>query len=291
MHKTLSFILTLVHFTVGVSAFSQTSDDTILWNEFVGLVRSHQFPIDKIRPVVPGTSQTMLGFLKILGDSVTEQEWNQKPEIHHVGNLIHCVLPLQEGVNKIPYSFSFVTEGGKWYFRHLESITIRLDSVSALPAASFPDIPETKKAWIRQEFYWSQMVNLFNDLTKERGKVEALKCFKDGAGYFLAAKVWVPLLLPHRAFILYLCWEQSNLQGNPVTLAALSDSEAVVNIDPVYFRLYEQSSHLRQQISRDDYNSIFETLWQDRATNAGWALEISRNGTECTFHFTRYAQP
>lgn len=272
---------------VSGSVFCQSPADTTIWTDFVRLVRSHEFPVEKIRPVVPGTEQTMLGFVKILGDSVSEEEWGRKPEIHHVGNLVHFVLPLNEGTQRVPYSFSFLVEKGDWFFHHLESITIRLDSVANFPVSSFPDIPEYKKAWIRQEFYWSQMVYLFNSLSKEKGKQAALEFFKDGGGYFLAARVWVPLVTPQRAFILYLCWEQSRLQGNAVTLKSLNEQEAIVRLDPIYFQLYEQSSHLRMQISRDDYDAIFNTIWQDRASNAGWLLAIRREGTVAWLHFAR----
>jgi hypothetical protein len=287
MRKAQSICATVFLTLISALAFCQSPADSAIWNDFVSLVRSRQFPAERIRPVVPGTEQTILGFVKILGDSVSEREWSQKPEVHRVGNLVHFILPLNEGAQTVPYSFSFLVENGAWYFRHLESITIRLDQVDKFPASTFPDIPENKKTWIRQELYWSQMVNLFNYLLKDKGKEEALRFYRDGAGYFLAAKVWVPLVSPERAFILYLCWEQANLQGNPVRLESLTDREAVVRIDPIFWRLYEQSTHLRLQISREDYGRIFETIWHDRAANVGWRLEIRRSGTECLLHFTR----
>lgn len=278
MRKTPSITVMVLLFIVSVSTFSQSPADTAIWNEFVRLVRSHRFPVEKIHPLLPGSEQMVLGFLKILGDSVSEKEWDQQPEIHRAGDLVHFVLPLGEGAQIVPYSFSFEVENGTWYFHHLESITIRLDRIQQYPVSRFPDIPEDKKAWIRQEFYWSQMVNLFNSFSREKGKEEAFRFYRDGAGYFLAATVWVPLVEPQRAFILYLCWEQANLQGNPVTLESLTDNDAVVRMDPIFFRLYEQSTHLRQQISREDYERIFETIWQDRSRNAGWAVDIKRSG-------------
>jgi hypothetical protein len=69
--------------------------------------------------------------------------------------------------------------------------------------------------------------DLFNFLSREKGKDYAFDWFRDGAGYFLEARTWVPLVPPGRAFILYLCWEQSNLLGNNVTLHKLDDSEAL----------------------------------------------------------------
>jgi hypothetical protein len=55
----------------------------------------------------------------------------------------------------------------------------------------------------------------------------------------------------------------------------------------MYFLLYQHTSHLKQQISFEDYRLIFETVWQDRATQAGWNLEIRYAEDECVFHFTK----
>src|SRR5512140_1011601 len=139
---------------------------------------------------------------------------------------------------------------------------------------------------MRQENYWSQMVYLYGLMLKEKGRDAALRVFRDGGGYFVQAYTWVPLVPPARAFILYVCWEQANLRGNPGTLQALGDREATLQSDPVYRRRSLQSSHLRTQRSREDYEAIFDTIWQDRAERAGWKLAIDKAGTLCTFHFT-----
>jgi hypothetical protein len=80
----------------------------------------------------------------------------------------------------------------------------------------------------------------------------------------------VPFVPAARAFVLYLCWEESNLRGQPVTLVALDDRQAIVDIDAREWRLYEQTAQLRQMISREDYQTLYETVWQDRAAGAGW---------------------
>ena len=107
-------------------------------------------------------------------------------------------------------------------------------------------------------------------------------------GYFLGAKTWVPFFPPHRAFILYLCWEQANLRGNKVTLVKLTDNEAIVRFDETnYFALYVRATHLKNQISIEDYAKIFEDIWQARADSAGWNLRIEGKGKQITFYFTR----
>lgn len=127
---------------------------------------------------------------------------------------------------------------------------------------------------------------------RPQGRDYAFDFFKDGAGYFLAAKTWVPFVEPRRAFILYACWEQANLRGNPVTLEKLGDAEAVVRVSTYYFGLYKASAHLRQQIPFEDYRRIFETIWRDRARAAGWAFEIEYKdegypASSCVLRFKR----
>lgn len=168
----------------------------------------------------------------------------------------------------------------------MEYIFIRLDKISELPTSEFPDISEEQKAWAREEIFWSNMINMFyNPLVKEKGKKAVLGLFKDGGGYFMGAKTWVPFVPPHKAFIYYLCWEQAHLRGNPVTLVHLSESEAIVEIQSIYFALYRNTSHMRQKISFEDYRQIFETIWQDRAMKANWNLKIEYEGDHVIFHF------
>ena len=72
-----------------------------------------------------------------------------------------------------------------------------------------------------------------------------------------------------------------------MTLEKLEDHEAIIKIEPMYFRLYTQSAHMKQIISFEDYNKIFETIWQDRAKHAGWKLKIEWDNNICKFHFSR----
>ena len=89
------------------------------------------------------------------------------------------------------------------------------------------------------------------------------------------------------AFILYVCWDLSNLRGEPVVLEKFSDEEARVRFTPRAFALYNQASHLKQQINIDDYRRLFEVVWLDRARSAGWDLSISYEKEECVFRFVK----
>jgi len=144
-----------------------------------------------------------------------------------------------------------------------------------LPTTSFPDLSESKKVWVREEIRVSEMVRLYLWLVQEKGRNFALDWFLDGEGYALAAKSWVPFVLARRAYILYLCWEQSNLRGSTVTLLELSDTTARIHIKPLYLQLYQQTGHLKMQISYDDYRYLFESIWADRSEKAGWHVEFA----------------
>jgi hypothetical protein len=203
-----------------------------------------------------------------------------------VGNQVHYLIPLTIDGLRNTYCFTFLTEAGKWYFQHFESITVRLDKTGPPPVSTFPDIPEGQKAWMRDEILAHEQVRLFNMLAKEKGREFAFDWFKDGFGYFMEARTWVPFVPVSRAFILYLCWEQANLRGNRVTLEKVDDREATITLEPNYLRFYSQTD-VRDQIPAEDYRRLFETIWQDRAEKAGWKLQITYKGDTCVFHLTR----
>jgi hypothetical protein len=262
-------------------------DDIKIWEEFVLTLEKNELTLEQIRPYKGLSKETLVGFLKSMREKASWKEWRAKPEVHRVGHHVHFLIPLTFDGYKTTYCFTFLVEQNKWYFRHLEAIFIRLDKISSFPISNFPDVPEEQKAWMREEIYWSKQVRLFNFLSKEKGRDFAFNWFRDGFGYFLGAKTWVPFVPAHKAFILYLCWEQANLRGDTVTLEKLNDNEAVVRMKLIYFKLYSRTGHLKEQISFEDYRRIFETIWQDRANHAGWNLEISYEQEDCVFHFRK----
>jgi hypothetical protein len=249
-------------------------DDLTIWKEFVAAMKAGGPGSDRVRPYYEELRGPILGFLKEMREKAAWPEWDRTPEIHRVGGHVHFLIPLSFDGDKQDYCFTFLDEGGGWYFRHLEAINLRLDRTGPLPTSKFPDVDEATKAHIREETAWSREIRVFNLLAELKGKPFAFDFFKDGNGYFLSAKTWVPFVEPRQAFILYACWEQANLRGNAVTLEKLDDRAAVVRTSAYYFRLYKESAHLPQQISFEDYTKIFETILQDRARAAGWALTI-----------------
>lgn len=270
-----------------VPNFIYGQNEIKIWKEFVKELKEDKFTLEQIKPYQSLSKTTLMGFLNDMSSKANWKEWKKKPEIYHVDNQINFLIPLTFDKYTTTYNFTFLTEGDKWYFRHLEAIFIRLDKVSDLPTSTFPDVDKNMKEWMRAEIYWSKQIYLFNFLIKEKGKDFAFNFFKDGMGYMMGAKTWVPFVPQSKAFILYLCWEQSNLKSNKVTLKELDEDHATVILEPTYFKLYKNTGHLKKQISYDDYKKIFETIWQDRAKHAGWNLKIEYKENICLFNFNR----
>ncbi len=281
-----------------IAGQSQPSPEIRIWREFVALMKSGTFKQDRIRPIpeMAGQEAVLMGFLDQMRKQAHWQEWDRQPEIQRNGAVVNFILPLTFGQEPpTDYCFMFLDEGGTWSFHHLEAIFIRLDRTPQAPTSRFPDTTDYQKAWDREERCWSQIVQWRSTLLKEKDKAFFLDLLKDGNGYFVWAKTRVPFVAPHRAFILFLCWEQANLRGlntreRGLVLEKLTDNEAVVRLAPFYFMLYQAAAHLKPAISFADYKEMFETIWQDRARAAGWMLAIEYakpDATECVFHFTR----
>jgi hypothetical protein len=279
-----AIIILLVPFTA-YSVYGQ--DELEIWQEFVTALKKGEITSDNIHPYYENLREPILEFLRQIREEAQWAEFEAIPEIHRVGDQVHYLIALTLDGQKCTYCFTILVKENKWYFQHLESITLRLDKITSLPTSTFPDIPEGEKFHIREEIRASEHVRLFNFLAKEKGKEFAFNWFSDGAGYYLAAKVWVPFLPASKAFILYACWEQSNLRGNKVTLEKLNDNEASFRLRSTYLELYKITGHLKQQISFEDYRQIFNTIWLDRANNAGWDLEITYEQGECILHFNK----
>jgi hypothetical protein len=265
--------------------------DTATWHEFVELLKSQPFPAERIKPYQEGLREPLLGFLETMRHQADWEEWRSEPDAFRVDDRVHFVLPLTFGGQTATYCFSFIVEGGAWYFQHLEGISLRLDELGPPPTSAFPDLPEPTKAWMRAELEVSREIWLYNTLAGEKGRESARDWFRDGPGYALAARSWVPFVRPERAFVLYLCWEQANLRGNALVLEELTEDEALIRFTPIYLLLYEKTAHLRQQIAFEEYRDLFEFKWRDRAASAGWDVEFSYDGAECLMRFHRASQP
>jgi hypothetical protein len=191
---------------------AQEPGDLRVWNEFKAAFTEGRIAADRLRPYLDSLKEPTLQFLADIRQQARPGDWNATPELYRVGNQLHGIIPLSAADGrKVTYCFTLLIEGGQWYFQHLESIFIRLDRIDPLPATRFPDLTEAQKAWMRDERRVSEQVRLFNFLLKDKGRDFAFRLFKDGAGYLLEARTWVPFVAPARAFVLFSCWEQANL--------------------------------------------------------------------------------
>jgi len=293
--RRITFVLLAFWLTVpGLFAQPGGPDNRAIWKEFVAALKAGTLTVDRIRPLYGVDKEQLLNWLnelmKATSDNGALSDWDA-PEIIPVGNLVHFVVKLRIGPETTTErSLSFIKEGGRWYFGHMENIMIRLDKIPPPPTSEFPSLPEETLTWQRNEILWSDLVRIYLTTAEKNGKDFALNLFKTGDGYFVAAKSWVPFVPPASAFILYLCWAESRLYGNLVTLEKLTDEEAVVEMQTHFFFLFKRSSHMRQWLPFDDYRRIFETIWQDRAASAGWKLAIEYKDPEClqvVFRFTK----
>jgi len=264
-----------------------------IWREFLGELRGGELEDpSRFRTHYDNLVEPNIRVLNSIRDNAIPSSLEKRPEIHRVGDSIHYLVPIRwkstPTAEPSTFCFSLVLEEGRWYFQHIENIFIRLDKLGPLPTSSFPDLPEERKAFMKDEFQVGKDVRLFNYLVEKEGREYALNWFIDGDGYALAARVWVPFVPPERAFILYLCWDLANLRGEDVTLEVLDEHEAVVHWrNPRYFALYMQTGHLRQQIAAVDYATIFERIWQDRARAGGWVLEMEQVEDVIVMRFTK----
>lgn len=253
-------------------------DELAIWKEFLTALKTGTLTQANIRPYEQLGDEyrtILLGYLDSLRDQATPGDWLTTPEVIRADSRIQFITPWSAHGQRVTYCFSFLTEGTRWYFQHLEAIFIRLDTIAHFPTSDFPDISVQQKDWAREEIYWSFVIlNVYLPTVETRGKNAALTMLKDGSGYFMSAKAWVPFVSPERAFILYLCWEQAQLRGSDVMLMKLEEHEAIVKLRTHYFTIYSVAAHLRPKISSEDYREVFETIWQDRALRAGWRLDI-----------------
>ena len=287
MNKILKLMLISL-LIISTYATVNAQDEIKIWKDFTQKLKNGEITAERIKPYYESLKEPLLGFLKQIKENVDWKSFETAPEIFKVKDQVHYVISLKFGEGKRNFCFSFFIEEGNWFFQHLEAIFIRLDKTGDPPVSTFPDLPEERKAWMREEIRIGRQVRTYNELKNLKSKEYALNWFKDGAGFFLRARTWCPLVETTKAFILYACWEQANLRVNKVTLEKLEEDEAVIKMQLDYLALYERAAHLKQQISYEEYIQIFETIWKDRALNAGWEIDIKYlENFYCMFTFKK----
>jgi hypothetical protein len=239
-----------------------------------------------VRPLMPGMLSMLVTMLNRW--SSPRQADLQLYKIVQVGQTIHFLLRRDKPDEK--FCVSVQVEGDHWYMQHLESINIDFSEPSDTPcvAEDLPSLPEAQVAWIREEVAMTERVRLFAFLCASKTRQFALDWFKDGDGYALAARAWIPYFAPEVALVWYAAWSEWYLHRNPACIKMVGPQKATLCLtDPLHWHLYRQTGHLRSQISEADYEALFDVIWQDRARAAGWRLGILRAETSIDLCFTR----
>jgi hypothetical protein len=248
-----------------------------VWKEFVAEIRRGEWPEQRFR-LYPGlegmVDQNRKWLREFRDDPARLKQFDVVPRAYRVASHIHFLLPwVYSNGERAEYLFTVLDEGGSWYFRVMEMLQLPIYAIPPLPARSFPKLGKSSLDWRRAEGLTSKDINLWTVIKKEKGAEAAFRWFADGGGYLMQVQTWLPYFPTHTAFVLYLCWEQTDLWGNQAVLRELDDRRAVVEFpDAVHFALYERALHLRHKISRDDYRTLFETIWRARAERAGWKV-------------------
>jgi hypothetical protein len=71
-------------------------------------------------------------------------------------------------------------------------------------------------------------------------------------------------------------------------LERLEEGAAEVRLTSNFLLLYERTAHLAKRIRRADYVALYESIWRDRASKAGWAIDFAYGEAgSVTFRLTR----
>ena len=262
-----------------------TTPDNRLWLWIVGKFAQHDWHMEDMHPLMPGMEDMLLNILNRFSGSARLPAHPGK--VIHTGSVVHFLFTLQGDDGQ--FCASVITEGDPHYFQHLESISIDFSNPPPIPCAGneLPSLSQQQLAWIREEVSMTDRVRLFNHLASTQSRQSALDWFKDGDGFFLAARAWIPYDEPRIAFLWYAAWSEYYLHGNPVLVQRVEPAGgSICFTDPLHWRLYRQTGHLKTQISEQDYEALFDAIWQDRARAAGWRLEIVRNAQSIELRFS-----
>ena len=183
------------------------------------------------------------------------------------------------------YRFDFIIDKGKWRLCFIECITLPIANINNFPYSSFTALPE-KEAWIYAEKSISKTIHFFCKLRELIGFENALLWFNDGAGEYLCAKSWVPFYKESKAFIIYCAWIENRINGEDVSVEMFEDTKCIIRfVNHLWFSVYHVSTHIKTQLTLDEYKILFEHIWTDRAINSGWSIDFKYDGSDSVLIF------
>lgn len=185
------------------------------------------------------------------------------------------------------YRFDFEENNGTWQLCFIEGITLPVDTVAPIPYENFTPLSE-QEGWIRTEREISKTVYFYCKLKKLYGVDEALSWFNDGAGELLCAKSWVPFYNDSKAFVIFSAWIEECIHGEHISVIAFTDTECKIRFKKhLWFKVYHAASHIKTQLSLDEYTNLFEHVWTDRAHHAGWKIDFTYLNEDTVLLFTK----
>ena len=250
-----------------------------IWNEFLQKLRHDSFAENDF---TNDMTQFLSSFLTGTAAQFRREKFiNSTAKIFDGEHKKIIILSCPDG----EYRFDFIVENEKWKLCFIECITLPLENINDFPYTSFTPLPE-KESWIYAERNISKMVYFFCKLKNIFGFDEALLWFNDGAGEFLCAKSWVPFYKESKSFILFCGWIENRINGENVSVDIFTDNKCVIRfINHLWFKIYHTASHIKIQLTIDEYRKFFEHIWTDRAVQAGWNIAFDYDGNDTILTF------
>lgn len=172
------------------------------------------------------------------------------------------------------YRLDFSCDGYSWRLAFIECITLPVSGMEAVPYSKFVPLGK-KEAFIRKEKEISQLIYFYLKFKELVGRKEALTMFCDGRGEYICARSWVPFYSDGLAYIAYSAWYESRINGENVVVQEFQENRCVVVIyNHIWRNVYFMAGHLKPIIEYAEYMELFESVWKDRAQNAGWKIDF-----------------
>jgi|GEM_PF-1391217 len=185
------------------------------------------------------------------------------------------------------YRLDFSCDSFSWRLAFMECITLPVLGMEAVPYSEFAPLGK-KEAFIRREKEISQLIRFYLKFKELVGKEEALMMFCDGRGEFLCARSWVPFYSDGLSYIAYCAWYESRMNGETVAVQEFQENRCVVVFyNHIWRNVYFMAAHLNPIIEYAEYMKLFESIWKDRAENAGWKIDFIYKDGDTTLIFNK----
>ena len=182
--------------------------------------------------------------------------------------------------------FDFIVDDERWRIYWVEQMTLPIKKVAPLPFDDFPALDTIAEGFALADVYYTQKALMFVRLKKSEGIDAALSFFEDNVGSNSGA--WLPYFREPKALVVALCWVETRLNHERVSIESFSDTECIVRYHGhVWFRHYKASTHMRTIISEDDHRRLFEHVWRHRASQGRWTTRFEYEGEDTSVILTK----